>query len=80
MSECPLQTKYGDRICIDGTLWDRTYSEMRPSDSRQHAGPCPYCNCKRCGGTGWLEPIGPKSDGSYITSRPCPGCGKSEEG
>jgi len=30
--------------------------------------------CGRCGGTGWLEPIGPKSDGSYITSRPCPRC------
>ena len=21
---------------------------------------------------GWLDAIGPKSDGSYITSRPCP--------
>lgn len=30
--------------------------------------------CDRCDGTGWLEPIGPKSDGSYITSRPCPKC------
>ena len=27
--------------------------------------------CKRCDGTGWLEPIGPCSDGSYITSRRC---------
>lgn len=30
--------------------------------------------CKRCNDTGWLEPIGPHSDGSYITSRPC-SCG-----
>lgn len=30
--------------------------------------------CLRCKGTGWLEPIGPKSDGSYITTRPCPTC------
>lgn len=30
--------------------------------------------CERCGGSGWLEAIGPKSDGSYITSRPCPRC------
>lgn len=30
--------------------------------------------CGRCNGTGWLEPIGPKIDGSYITSRPCPRC------
>lgn len=37
-----------------------------------HGDPKPPC--ERCGGTGWLEPIGPKSDGSYITSRPCPKC------
>ena len=30
--------------------------------------------CLRCKGTGWLEPIGPCADGSYITSRPCPDC------
>lgn len=30
--------------------------------------------CDRCDGSGWLEPIGPKPDGSYITSRPCPRC------
>jgi len=30
--------------------------------------------CDRCAGSGWLDPIGPKSDGSYITSRPCPKC------
>jgi DnaJ-class molecular chaperone len=30
--------------------------------------------CDRCKGQGWLDPIGPKSDGSYITSRPCPNC------
>jgi hypothetical protein len=27
--------------------------------------------CDKCGGTGWLDAIGPKADGSYITSRPC---------
>lgn len=36
-----------------------------------HGDPKP---CKRCNDTGWLEPIGPKPDGSYITSRPC-SCG-----
>jgi len=31
--------------------------------------------CGRCDKDGWLEPIGPCRDGSYITSRPCPnGC------
>jgi DnaJ-class molecular chaperone len=30
--------------------------------------------CPRCNGEGWLEPIGPCADGSYITSRPCPKC------
>jgi ribosomal protein S27AE len=30
--------------------------------------------CGRCSGTGWLEPIDDKPDGSYITSRPCPRC------
>jgi hypothetical protein len=37
-----------------------------------HGDPNPPCEL--CGGTGWVEPIGPKSDGSYITSRPCPRC------
>lgn len=27
--------------------------------------------CDKCRGEGWLEPIGPHSDGSYITSRRC---------
>lgn len=31
--------------------------------------PCPHCK-----GTGWLEPLGPYSDGSYCTMRPCPKC------
>lgn len=41
-------------------------------------GPYPQCpTCKQpkkdnCDGYGWLEAIGPCSDGSYITSRPCP--------
>lgn len=30
--------------------------------------------CERCEGSGWLEPIGPCSDDSYITSRECPKC------
>lgn len=30
--------------------------------------------CERCGGSGWLDAIGPKADGSYTTSRPCPRC------
>ncbi len=30
-------------------------------------------SCKRCGDTGWLDPI-EGADGSYITSRPC-SCG-----
>lgn len=30
--------------------------------------------CSRCNGEGWLDAIGPKSDGSYITSRPCSTC------
>lgn len=34
----------------------------------------PRAACERCGGMGWLDAIGPKSDGSYITSRPCPRC------
>jgi hypothetical protein len=30
--------------------------------------------CARCKGTGWLDPIGPCDDGSYITSRECSSC------
>ena len=30
--------------------------------------------CDRCKDTGWREPIGPCSDGSYVTSRPCTAC------
>ena len=36
---------------------------------------CPICKRpkrKDCDADGWLEAIGPKSDGSYITCRPCP--------
>lgn len=39
-------------------------------------------DCPRCKGEGWLEPIGPCADGSYITSRPCSKCdgfGKVQE-
>lgn len=41
---CPYPKKYGDTICVDGTLWELTYSEMGPPDSRQNAGPCPWCS------------------------------------
>lgn len=40
---CPLQKKYGDIICIDGTLWGLTYSDCAPPDQRQSLGPCDYC-------------------------------------
>jgi hypothetical protein len=36
---------------------------------------CAKCGHRRredCDGEGWLEPIGPCSDGSYVSSRPCP--------
>lgn len=32
--------------------------------------------CDKCSDTGWREPIGPHSDGSYTTSRPC-SCGQN---
>lgn len=35
---------------------------------------CPKCGepqLKKCDGTGWMEAIGPCSDGSYMTSYPC---------
>lgn len=42
--ECPLRKKYGEFICIDGSLWALTYSECAPPDQRQYWGPCSYCN------------------------------------
>lgn len=36
---------------------------------------CSICGHRKrigCNGDGWLDAIGPKSDGSYITSRLCP--------
>lgn len=41
--KCPLQKKYGDTICIDGTLWSLTYSDCAPPDQRQAMGDCPHC-------------------------------------
>jgi hypothetical protein len=41
---CPLEKKYGDIICIDGTLWGLTYSECAPPDQRQALGPCEHCS------------------------------------
>jgi general stress protein YciG len=40
---CPLRTTHGERICIDGVVWELTYSEMAPPDQRQAAGDCPHC-------------------------------------
>lgn len=52
--------KHYEHGYADGVEWATKDAERR--------------HCNRCQGTGWLEPIGPKSDGSYITSRPCPQC------
>lgn len=54
-------------------------TEATSYDNDQDGSFCPTMICKTCGrekhpkcdGEGWLEPIGPKSDGSYITSRRC---------
>lgn len=48
MSECPNATKYGDRVCIRGYMWELTYSECAPPDQRQNTGEkCPHCHPKR---------------------------------
>ena len=45
MSKCPNDKKYGDQVCIGGWMWELTYSEMGPPDSRQNTGNrCPLCN------------------------------------
>jgi hypothetical protein len=45
-------------------------------DDEKDEGPvCPTCGHPKredCDGKGWLAPLGPYRDGSYITSRPCP--------
>lgn len=42
--KCPNAKKYGERVCIGGYMWELTYSEMGPPDSRQNTGDrCPYC-------------------------------------
>ena len=70
--KCHYPTKYGDTICVDGTLWELTYSEMGPPDSRQNAGPCPYCAqpraCAECG-------INPSDPPSSL----CPACEAYQE-
>lgn len=33
-----------------------------------------HYDCEICQDTGWREPIGPCSDGSYITMQPCRHC------
>lgn len=44
---CPLDKKYGDIVCRDGTLWALTYSECAPPDSRQAIDDCPHCKKRR---------------------------------
>jgi hypothetical protein len=43
MNTCPMQKKYGETICKDGTLWSLTYSDCAPPDQRQAMGDCPHC-------------------------------------
>ncbi len=45
MTNCPNDKKYGDQVCINGWMWELTYSEMGPPDSRQNTGiRCSLCN------------------------------------
>jgi len=38
-------SKFGDTICANGYLWELTYSEMGPPNSRQNTGlKCPICS------------------------------------
>jgi len=38
-------SKFGDKVCVDGYLWELTYSEMGPPNSRQNTGlKCPTCS------------------------------------
>lgn len=43
-----------------------------PLPIRQRCAKCGLDKRRTCDGQGWLDAIGPKSDGSYITTRPCP--------
>lgn len=43
----------------------------RRADARPKCPKCGHPKRENCDGAGWLEPIGPCADGSYITSRPC---------
>ena len=45
-NKCPMNTKYGEIVCRNGTLWALTYSECAPPDQRQCWGECPHCNKK----------------------------------
>jgi hypothetical protein len=50
---------------------NKSWDEMTDAERQWilHGDPKPPCD--RCGGSGWLDAIGPKADGSYITARPC---------
>lgn len=45
---CPYKNGY-DVVCINGQLWELTYSDCAPPDQRQPGGACPYCTAKKCG-------------------------------
>jgi hypothetical protein len=65
----------GGCVCIRGYLWELTYSEMGPPDSRQNTGvPCPSCNCSRCGGSGWLDTLDVANNDPCASRRVCPDC------
>jgi hypothetical protein len=48
------------------------YRELRHSHDDELCKVCGRLKRKDCGPDGWLDAIGPKTDGSYITARPCP--------
>jgi len=48
---------------------------MDEAEMRARCAICGKPKRKSCDDEGWLEAIGPKPDGSYITSRPCPNRG-----
>jgi hypothetical protein len=48
------------------------YSILSQSHDDELCHVCGRLKRKDCDDDGWLKAIGPKSDGSYITARPCP--------
>lgn len=51
---------------------NRMMAAMDEADRRPACATCGRPQRNSCDGKGWLEALGPYSDGSYITSRPCP--------